>query len=463
MPTPANASDAYKNQLRTIIDPNVVHVGTGSTHETIQSAIDAISDSSVTKPYTVLVAPGTYAPFDFSAKTYISVIGYGNSSLINCVAGSTVTSRVLVSGHHNQISKLGFKYTDTGGDSEADQYCISPNGQYSNFILDDCYFDIEHTDVSRTSNTIFAFGSTVARGLVTGVLGFGDIIRNNVVYSDSSAFSTCSGGTIDFYNNQIILTTRDSGSYISGYNHYGVRHVGNGRVFWHTGHLTSGYGANNVHDDTGNIYGFYEAGDQSNARINIHSCNGILRNDSLSATGDVHYIHIPNTVGVNFECRIFNGFRGQCEAPSGSVETRSIVTSRVPWDDTNNPGRIMYQGGGFTNESNGNIAGFRYDITDAADTWEPAGRDIQLGGDWYCDTNSAAFTINLRALPAKPMIPLRIYNTDFGGSNDLTIGQGTGTPAFDIDGGSANQTSVTIAPGTSKTFTLQTDGGYWVS
>ena len=465
MTTPANASAAYKAQIRAIIfDTLTLIVGTDSDSDytTIQDAIDAITDSSASKPYEIKVLPGSYAPFTFSSKNYIAIRGSGRASIINCVCGSTSAQQILISGSHNTLDGFQINLVDGTGARTFRTFAVRVQAAYDNFILENNYFDIKIADSARLA-TVFAYGAVSAQTVTSGAKGFGEIIRNNVVYTDGSAFVVTTVLSADFHNNTIILTSRDSGTYTSGLDHIGVDVISAARVFWHTGRITSGYGANNVWDDTGNIYAFYVSSTAAGCKLNIQSVQGIIRNDSPTATGDTHYIEIPSTVNAAFECRIFNGFRGQCEADSGNTtDVRAISTTRVPWDDTNNPGRVYWQAGAFVAACHGQISGMAYDITEAADGWTALNRELRMGGNWYCDTSTAAFTINLPVMVAganSPMNRLTIYNTDIGGANNLTIDSAS---SFDVEGVGAAQPNFTIAPGTSKSIFAKTDGNYWV-
>lgn len=434
----------------------------GGNFSTIQEAIDAITDSSEEKPYVVLVAPGRYFPWDFSGKDYIHVKSLGYGVIVDCKAGATSESRVLLSGSHNAISGISFKFIDGGSGAGHHQYCIYTAAPYDNFILEDCSFDIEHSDASRTTTSIWAYGKVGATA-GSGQPGFGDIIRNCTVFTDSSGFALTSNMTTDLYNNTIILTTRNNTAYISGYDHIGVNVAGSGRVFWYSGKITTGYGSNNVYDDSGNIYGFNVSALSSNSRLNVHSCNGILRNDSVSANGENVYVNITPTVSPAFECRLYGSFRGQCEKGPSSTTNNIIKTGYVPWDSTANPGKVLWLSEGFSGTYSGNVAGAQYQLNIDANGWSTQDRETKIGGHWYADTSMGTFQINLIAIAGKMITPLTIYNTDFGGSNNLVVGQGSGDPLFDIDGIESGRRNVIIEPGTSKTFTARMNGSYWVS
>lgn len=436
-----------------------VYVGDGGEYLTIQDAIDAITDSSSTKPYIVYVLPGSYTPFTFDSKNYITVKGTGRSTIINCQAGTTLADQCHVNGSHNAISDIQFNFVDDNASRAFDNYCIRVSANYDNFVLERCYFDILIRDPARTG-TVYAFGSNTTFSPTTGALGFGDLIRDNFVYSDGSGFRSVHSRSSDFYGNHIILTSRDTGSYVSGIDHIAVRCDSAGRVTWHEGRISSGYGSNNVYDDSGNIYGFYSTGA---GRLNIHDCEGILRNDSATGTGDVHYVEVPATIDPSNEVRIYSGFRGQCERnPSNTCDLASIKTTRVPWDDTNNPGKVYVDTSNFrTSGHQGEIAGITYDLTNAANNWVPNVEETRCGGEWYCDSSAGAFTINFLTLANRSMRPLRIYNL-FGSANNVTLGISSGGGSFDVEGTGAAQATVTIAPGTSVELRIKSNGSYWV-
>lgn len=61
----------------------VVVAKSGGDHTSVKDACDGITDSGVNKPYTVLVMAGVYSESSFTIPTYTTLIGHGESAVID--------------------------------------------------------------------------------------------------------------------------------------------------------------------------------------------------------------------------------------------------------------------------------------------------------------------------------------------------------------------------------------------
>lgn len=426
---------------------NIVYAGAGSGFATIQLAIDAITDASITNEYVVHVLGGNYAPFDLSASNYITVKGSGSITVIE--TSSNVDCKFA--GYRNAIKDMKLTFTDNGGAASI-QYAIAITGQYAEATFDGLEFDIVLDDPLRTA-TVYAIGGSNRSLPAENTATWGAKVINCHGVSDGSMFRIGSSATVDYFNNSVFLTTRQGVNAPNGIDHIGVDVIGSGRTFWWSGRITSGYLFGNILDNGGNVYGFNISSIDNNCRLNIHDCDGILRNDDAGANESV-YLNIPNAVGLNMEVRL-NGFRGQTE---GNGLKRSIRTFFTPTVG----GRVIAMSGSMLNECEGNISGGTYAIDSTWDGWNAFYRDVSMGGLWLCDTATAAFQINMPIFVGRIQnVPLVIMNA-FGSLNNLTVGQGTGAPVFDVVGVGAGQTSVILATGESKTFKALPNGNWLV-
>ncbi len=446
-----NSSDATKNAIQNLTFGRTVFVGAGSGIATIQDALDSILDAAADKEYTIQVLPGTYARFDTTGKDYITIRGSGNSTVIEVSA--QITNQIFLKGY-----RIGFKdcrvvYTENGNALTAEGYAVG-FGTFAELQIENIEVDIKLDNSARTA-TIYAFGGGASKGLGTiNTNTYGGTIRGCTIVSDGSGFKLGSDSTLDFYDNNIFLTTRQGANAPDGIDHIGLNVISNGRLFWFSGRISSGYAFLNVDDAGGNTYGIYISSTGSNCRLNVHDIRGIIRNDNASP-GAVAFLRVPSTVAANCECRLY-GFNGAAEAPTGAPR---IIHTDYSY---NANGRVLLMSAIMGGKSTGNIAGDRYEMDAAWDAWESGRREIKTGGKWFC-TAATAFGVLLPVCDGETGVkPLTIIN-EFASAANVTIGQGTGTPTFDVVGGTAGQTSVVITPGTSKEFRIKPNGHYWVS
>lgn len=420
-------------------------VGNGQLHQTVQSAIDAITDSAFDNPYLITVEPGyDYGSFTTGNKTDITIVGAYRATQFSVGSGIGI---IDLSGVRNSLWNVQVNYNE---DSNAPGTEISAVdtalGQSSEIIIGNCYFDIDMPWASRTV-PVWAIGTNQFRGSGEN---WGIKVYNSTIYTESCGIKPgwASG---EYYNTHIQMI---GGAVPTGIDHVGFKSEQLGREYLFNTRLTTDYTSPNIDDPGANLYGIWCAhtGGNSNNRINVKGIEGIIRNDNASA-GNTSYIKMDPSVDENVECRL-EGFHGQCE---GQGVLNLIETDYSYSGGSIVPGRVILIDKQFnSNCPNSNITGMRFFIDDTWDTAAIHARDIKPGGLWYCDSTGGAFGLIFPEINQQLTSPIVIVNGPAGNNITLTT---AGSSTFTTVGGAIGASSLVIATDTQITITNHPDGG----
>lgn len=432
-----------------------IHVGEGSGILSIQAAIDSITDSSIDNAYLIQVLPGTYAPWDFDNKAGITVTGSGRSTIIE--TGSGTENAIQMKSNECAVENMQINYVTDNSENGVEQFCIEFDGRVTRANLKDLWFKITSAWATRTSQ-VFAIGGLSSRALVTGTDGYGLKMSNIEIETDMGGISHVLPSTYmdgvkifmkDFSTTAHSCTTRTG---------FQFKYAA-GRCWWTNGVIQTEYGFDEINESSITINGIHmnNATAQANQQLELRDVHGIIAINHTTTSTAINWIKMESTINATTSVRVFPGCRLQCE------DATTVAAINTPWDY--NTAGLVYvgdRGTFFGNQVLGNVLGSVITMDDNWDTWAPITRDVKAGGEWYADTSSAAFGIVLPKQNANAIAkPLRI-TCEFGGANDLTIGQGSGTPTFALVGTGETETSVVISPGTSKLFHVMPNGNYWV-
>lgn len=123
----------------------------GGDFETIQGAIDNITDATASKRYTLLVYPGEYTE-DITCKSYISIVGMGGWKDVKIIGTTTISDTTEIT-----FQNLYFYDSVTTGNA----YGIYSDSGSGNFHFINCYIHTIKTSNDETNCTTLKLYSEV--------------------------------------------------------------------------------------------------------------------------------------------------------------------------------------------------------------------------------------------------------------------------------------------------------------
>lgn len=415
-----------------------LHVGAGRAYTTVQAAIDSILDSAADKPYIIYIDPGEYAPFNMSTKDYINVIGSGDSTIINVTVGLTQSLRV--GGSYNSLQNLQVIWSDNGTSLGTENYAVRGAATTRELVLRNLTIRVPMTNASRTAR-VWCIGGGANYGTDT----FGMRIEDCQLFTESCgilpAVLQCwiKGCHIQLLNPQEP----------TGGDHIGLCDGYNTRIDVSDCIIRTGYGYDDITDDGANVYAILMRGVGDNQRMNLRDIEGIIRSDGTG--GECVYVKWLDVGGTNstfVEIRIYD-CRLRAEGDNVTL-LKTIDTPHIPgvadWGKT-----FIIGIPAFSKETeNGIVYGTPMELDDTSDGATIPNRGFQLGGQFIVDTSAAATELIIPQVAGR-ISGVATFVNKFGSANNLTLTGAFGVTFCTLAAGTG-QASVTITPGTSKSF-----------
>jgi hypothetical protein len=355
--------------------------------QTIQGAIDSITDATIDKPYAVLISPGVYDE-KLTLKAHVYLKGYGPSTIIKGT-GITYLANILNMGKFDcGASDLVVDGTRTGVyGTDSSVIKVSDAGS----------LDIVH---GRYLNNIIVKANGLGAGGITVSGSYRIALNNCTIITEGVGLTLKNSPQVYAHNCHIALVGASVGC-----NHKGVYiDAGYTRLYWFGGRIGTGYGYDEITGDTDKIFAaLHSAAASDYARIELHNLESYVRSENHT---DGIKVNVIRAEGASW-FRCFGCF-GQAEAPptwlnktiynggSATIENHSCRFSDASNDDVVGSS----QSGVYTLTANTTIEKFEGGLIKC----EPAAANITLTfatskskGDSYFfqKTNSNAYTVTI--------------------------------------------------------------------
>ncbi len=396
----ARKGHSYNKQIR-VVSPH--------EYQTIQAAIDSITDASATKRYTVLVEPGTYAGFNMAS--FVSVEGVGNRAAIIQATSSTPVNCNCTSG---SLANLTLEYA-TDGALGSHQGIVERTGTAERVEFHN--LDMHITSIGTATEMRWAFNIGT---------GTHQMQLNNVNIETCAGGYRMGGGQYRLHDCNTVLIPGQT-----VIDHIAMQIDGAARVDVMGGRWGTGYWVESQDhgDDDGETICFYipSTNTNSNTRLWIEGVQAYARNANATAGTNVNVIRAENGW-----VRVAGNNLFQVEGSGGgnyNVTYSLFRTATQP--ATGQGGRIEY----FTNRPNGGQSGNASggEFVNVQTFTSAASLDKYEAGLICCNATAGAFTVTLQGtnnVPTGQKIKIMKVNSN---GNNITVNlngsnyQGVGT------------------------------------
>lgn len=267
--------------------------------QTIQGAIDSITDATIDKPYVVLISPGVYDE-KLTLKAHVYLKGYGPSTVIRGTVTEWNEPLVYIGRFDCGLSDLVIDMTRTSA------FTTSRAG----IIVTDVVGDLDIVNGRYLKNVIIRASGLGAHGINIGG-SYRINLDNCSIITEGVGISAIKSAQIYCHNSHIALVGASVGC-----NHIGILvDSGYTRLYWFGGRIGTGYGYDEITGDTDKIFAAIHADSSCDGtRVELHGLESFVRSENHTDGTKVNIIRAEGTSW--FRC--FGCF-GQAEDPSGWI------------------------------------------------------------------------------------------------------------------------------------------------
>ena len=315
--TPENASSAYKSQIKTIANSlRTIAVGADAAYTTVQDAIDAIADSSLTVRYLVQVEAGSYDWWSFGGKTGIHVSGpVGGGMIVD--QNTTGDKFVNVWSTSCGISNMHFEMDDNAAPSTIRKCLGQAGGACDDFTMSNITFNI--TAASGRTAPIYAWNAVNAGG---------NIRADNLTIVTASSGILVPNGYGYWTDVFIYLVGNETGIDRAGLNIIAAGH--SGRNYFYGGYIGGAQGETVINASGVDVYGLYIDAACTNTGFRVEFYNTTIYARNASATpGEICCVWAANGWVRMFGCMM------QSEDQGAGYQELAVYAAR---DTASEPG-----------------------------------------------------------------------------------------------------------------------------